>query len=679
MSLVVDDSMIVAGGAECKKNLTASVLQLSDLRAVGLVTSRGLNVGEITVTKASSCNSVNLMKDAHTNGSGNTKGNVTARDGMVVGGTATLSTNTFTCQSLVANNWQLRPFQQTNIKLTTSSAFMKALNTTGRLTVDRTIVVDGFTKTGNMSVTGKLVVDDDFTVNGNANNTTIRARQTFSTPTSRLVTISSATMGALVASTYTANANFTSNNMSCPNNLTAGTLSVGKDLDVQNAFRVGGKLTFTDTLFSRGDINIAVNANITKELTLSALKIKDTSNGFGCTRFSNTSDTKFTKQMQATNVVVKGLGALHTGDIKLSGTSKIDFGHMNISDGRVSGFNDVYYANGTFVTQDLGYTKQEFTDKLNQQFMVRFALPGSYRTLSDTVTSYTKKEMSAKVRERLVKLRKMNDDMTALSEYANSPRVFIYDIQLVKRDVTHYRNPRQAFTIAFNQGIEIEPSHAWGPGLVSFWSFSEPDPFHKYRQCEIALLPKGTWIEVQNRYYHILGRPRYEVSVQKWFWKDHKTLSFAENYYFSYLPELTVDDNILNADMNFTYEDDNPNHPGIHFVAVYIPTDGRPEAPPPTPPSFSVAFFREDDYSGDVYTTSSDQDKDGMQQFGNDYYLPFVPFGVSSYKIASLNGSFNVVFINDKSPWSNNISHYGFGSSSMGNIDVGSFRFEFKG
>ena len=588
MSLVVNDSMIVAGGAECKKNLTVSVLQLSsDLRAVGMVTSRGLDVGEITVTKASLCNSVNLMKDAHTNGSGKTKFDVTARDGMVVGGTATLSANTFACQSLVANNWQLYQHTWTQggsivgggIKLTTSSAVMRDLNTTGRLTVYRTIVVDGFTKTDNMSVAGKLVVDDDFTVNGNANNATIRARQTFSTPTSGLVTISSATMGDLVTNTYTAN-NFTSNNMSCPNNLTAGTLSVGKDLDVQNTFRVGGELTFTDTLFSRGDINIAVNAIVTKELTLSALKIKDTSSGFGCNLFSNTSDTKFTKQMKADKVVVKGLGALHTGDIKLSSTSKIDFGHMNIvANGRVSGFNDVYFANGTFVTQDLGYTKEEFFVHYNNRSDVCFT--GSYKNIKGGVSTYTKKEVKDKIREKLVKLRKINDDLTTLSEYASSPKVMMYDVLLVHTQPRFiYTSNAAAFiATAFTaEGVTVPKLDA---GTISCWSFSQETPT-QFRQCEVDRMAKGSYVEVQNKLYFAKESERYRLIVLTWFWFDSNTLQFTKQEWSNrYLPELLIDEKIRGADQVFVM----PTGIGAekNVYASYMPTYGRPPEPPAPP------------------------------------------------------------------------------------------------
>lgn len=98
-------------------------------------------------------------------------------------------------------------------------------------------------------------------------------------------------------------------------------------------------------------------------------------------------------------------------------------------------------------------------------------------------------------------------------------------------------------------------------------------------------------------------------------------------------------------------------------------------------PYFIVEMYKDDRYSGGIYTLDSRYPKNGLYNSGTTYYLPYNPFGTSSYKITTFNGNgknYNMLFVDSSDPNSSRVTHTGTGAYALGGIDVWSYRFELR-
>jgi len=108
-------------------------------------------------------------------------------------------------------------------------------------------------------------------------------------------------------------------------------------------------------------------------------------------------------------------------------------------------------------------------------------------------------------------------------------------------------------------------------------------------------------------------------------------------------------------------------------------------APAPVEAKWQLTMHQDDNYKGRSYFITSDSiGQNGLFKEGNIWYLPHTPFGTSSYKLATWNGTTFVdggnngktyiEFINNRDPKNSNITHRGSGSVKLGNVDVNSYR-----
>lgn len=101
----------------------------------------------------------------------------------------------------------------------------------------------------------------------------------------------------------------------------------------------------------------------------------------------------------------------------------------------------------------------------------------------------------------------------------------------------------------------------------------------------------------------------------------------------------------------------------------------------PDKPYWSVTMWQDDNYKGNKKTISIYNYKNSgfdMTKAGTDYYMGWVPFGISSYTMTQMNGEFEFWIYPGVDAGGEDTSHRGTGAKSMGNIDAKSMRIHKK-
>eukprot|EP00798_Chlamydomonas_sp_ICE-L_P019556 gene19556-26238_t len=571
---------------------------------------------------------------------------------MTVNGRTVFSgLNCLDCERVTTNDWVLNP-NGPKINLTNSSVQMKALvmkNSNTVVKANQTLRVSDISKTGNTNVGARLFVDGILVASGNGSNSNATVKTDLINSPNGSVFVNN-----LNAREVTAN---------------AMTISRGKDMNIDKSFRVGANLGISSSLISAGNANISGNATIANQLTMKSMIIKDTSRGFACNSFDTPSPTTFSCALRiGSGATVKGLSSLHSGDIELHGVSSIKLsGFLQIfGNGKLSGSPNVFYSNGDFVNQDIGYTKPMVDLYLTVYPQV--ATSGSYNDLVNKLQVYTKTEIRTKIKEKITSLRKVNNALTALSQFASSPRVFVYDLPLKIK-------PNQSLLGAVAQPYapeNITVKHVSGITNIAaspngMWEFGN-ETATVFRKCEIDNMSPNTVITVGSKLYTTAGKNTYVLVVVNFVWTDNTTISHTVQYETTprFLPSFLDDENIRSANLRYIA--------GGYLVAAFLPTDARPPAVSTDTEewTWTMTTYQDDNYEGKSYdfTSSMAFNSNGVfKQNENEYFINGGEnFGPSSYKFSS---NFQCIVVwRDKG----RVVHVGAGAAVLGDISVNEYR-----